>query len=468
MSRLGEGAGGGRLPDRLLRRTDRDRRRRRAAATPTGSRPTSSRRPSTIRTRARSLLTPSRQSSRARSPPPSAAQTRRASGGRGAVDRGTRGAIVVTRTLDEAIDLANRIAPEHRGDRHGWPIAPPRDTRAGTVFVGRSARRRRATTRPGRTTCCPTGGAARVRGGLSAADFVRVNSVQRLTRRVSGGAGAEPSSRWPTPRGSRRTPRRWRGACCRDRARSARGARASATRRLEPPMNDVARQGPVKGSRRRPGVRRRADGARPATRPRGARKARSPARRPRHGSRSDSRSTGAGATRSAPASAFLDHMLELVARHGAFDLTIDRRPGDLDVDQHHTVEDVGIALGEAVSQALGSKRGINRAGYFVMPMDETLGVAAVDLSGRVHAVDRPEAVGRARRRPAVGAGPRLLRRLRQGARANVHLKVLYGRSSHHQVEALFKAFARALRVACSRDRQLGEDAAQHQGAALAA
>src|SRR5215470_14354266 len=82
---------------------------------------------------------------------------------------------------------------------------------------------------------------------------------------------------------------------------------------------------------------------------------------------------------------FFDHMLELVARHGAFDLKIDAR-GDLDVDQHHTVEDVGIAFGEAVRKALGSKRGILRAGYFLMPMDETLAAAAVDLSGRPYCV----------------------------------------------------------------------------------
>ena len=81
---------------------------------------------------------------------------------------------------------------------------------------------------------------------------------------------------------------------------------------------------------------------------------------------------------------FLDHMLELFARHGAFDLRVDAK-GDLDVDQHHTVEDLGIALGEAVSAALGNRRGINRAGYFVMPMDETLAVAAIDLGGRPHA-----------------------------------------------------------------------------------
>ena len=152
---------------------------------------------------------------------------------------------------------------------------------------------------------------------------------------------------------------------------------------------------------------------------------------------------------------FFDHMLELLARHGAFDLKL-RATGDLDVDQHHTVEDVGIALGQAVTQALGSKRGINRAGYFVMPMDETLGVAAVDLSGRVHAVtDLNLSVERVGDLQAELVHD-FFDGFAQGARANVHVKVLYGRSSHHQIEALFKAFARALRVACSRDRQLGE------------
>jgi imidazoleglycerol-phosphate dehydratase len=150
---------------------------------------------------------------------------------------------------------------------------------------------------------------------------------------------------------------------------------------------------------------------------------------------------------------FFDHMLQLVARHGGFDLSI-KATGDLDVDQHHTVEDVGISLGEAVSNALGTRRGINRAGYFVMPMDETLGVAAIDLSGRIHAVvDLQLAVEK------VGDLQSELVQdffegFAQGARANVHVKVLYGRSSHHQIEALFKAFARALRVACARDRRL--------------
>ena len=152
---------------------------------------------------------------------------------------------------------------------------------------------------------------------------------------------------------------------------------------------------------------------------------------------------------------FLDHMLELVARHGAFDLTIEAA-GDLDVDQHHTVEDVGIALGEAVSAAVGNRRGINRAGYFVMPMDETLGVAAIDLGGRPRAVVdlrlRTRLVGDLQSELVAD----FFEGFAIGARANVHLKVLYGRSSHHQVEALFKAFGRALRVACARDRRLAK------------
>jgi imidazoleglycerol-phosphate dehydratase len=149
----------------------------------------------------------------------------------------------------------------------------------------------------------------------------------------------------------------------------------------------------------------------------------------------------------------LDHMLELFARHGGFDLEL-RARGDLDVDQHHTVEDVGIALGQVVRQALGNKRGINRAGYFLVPMDETLAMAALDLSGRPYLVMK--APIRARR---VGdLQTELLEDffhgLAAGAGASVHLKVAYGRSSHHAVEALFKAFSRALRYACSRDVRL--------------
>ena len=152
---------------------------------------------------------------------------------------------------------------------------------------------------------------------------------------------------------------------------------------------------------------------------------------------------------------FFDHMLELFTRHGGFDLALTVH-GDLDVDQHHTVEDTGIALGEAFLEALGDKRGILRAGYFVMPMDETLAVAAVDLSGRTaYAVDDQVNV------PLVGDLQTELvtdffEGFARGAKSNVHIKVLYGRSNHHKIEASFKAFARALRGACSRDDRMAD------------
>jgi imidazoleglycerol-phosphate dehydratase len=162
---------------------------------------------------------------------------------------------------------------------------------------------------------------------------------------------------------------------------------------------------------------------------------------------------GSGKARISTGIRFFDHMLELVARHGAFDVDLNAH-GDLDVDQHNTVEDVGIVLGEAVREALGTKRGILRAGYFLMPMDETLAVSAVDLGGRPFCVVRAK-IARVR----VGDFQTELiedffQGFAQAARANVHLRVLYGRSSHHQVEAMFKAFARALRFAVARDTRL--------------
>jgi imidazoleglycerol-phosphate dehydratase len=150
---------------------------------------------------------------------------------------------------------------------------------------------------------------------------------------------------------------------------------------------------------------------------------------------------------------FFDHMLDLVTRHGGFDLRL-KATGDLDVDQHHTVEDVGIALGEAVHAALGDKKGILRTGYFLMPMDETLAAAAVDFGGRAFCVVKAKFSART----VGGFQTELVEDFFQGfaqaARANVHLRVLYGRSSHHQVEAIFKAFARALRFAVARDKRL--------------
>jgi imidazoleglycerol-phosphate dehydratase len=152
---------------------------------------------------------------------------------------------------------------------------------------------------------------------------------------------------------------------------------------------------------------------------------------------------------------FFDHMLELFTRHGGFDLTL-KATGDLDVDQHHTVEDVGIVLGETVLKALGDRKGINRAGYFVMPMDETLAVVAIDLSGRPHSVVDLKVKVRMVGDLQAELVHDFFDGFATGARANVHAKVLYGRSSHHHVEAVFKAFARALRVACARDARLAK------------
>jgi imidazoleglycerol-phosphate dehydratase len=150
---------------------------------------------------------------------------------------------------------------------------------------------------------------------------------------------------------------------------------------------------------------------------------------------------------------FFDHMLELFTKHGGFDLKLVAK-GDLDVDQHHTVEDVGIVLGQLFAKALGDRRGINRAGYFVLPMDETLAVVAVDLGGRPALVykDLVKTV-------LVGdLQTELVQDFFDGfvnhAGANLHAKVLYGRSNHHKIEAIFKCFARAMRYACSKDSRL--------------
>lgn len=159
---------------------------------------------------------------------------------------------------------------------------------------------------------------------------------------------------------------------------------------------------------------------------------------------------------------FLDHMLELFTRHGGFDLELQAR-GDLDVDQHHTVEDIGIVLGQAVKEALGSKKGINRAGYFVMPMDETLAVAAIDLSGRPYLVINAPIKARRVGDLQVELLEDFFHGFATSAAANVHLKVAYGRSSHHAVEAMFKAFARALRFACSRDKRLKQQLPSTKG-----
>lgn len=159
---------------------------------------------------------------------------------------------------------------------------------------------------------------------------------------------------------------------------------------------------------------------------------------------------------------FLDHMLELFTKHGGFDLEL-TATGDLDVDQHHTVEDVGITLGQCFSQALGDRVGINRSGYFVMPMDETLAVVAIDLGGRpalvYHAPTRYRLVG--------DLQTELLHDFFDGfvnhAGANLHARVMYGRSNHHKIEAIFKCFARAMRFACSTDVRLKDQLPSTKG-----
>jgi imidazoleglycerol-phosphate dehydratase len=162
---------------------------------------------------------------------------------------------------------------------------------------------------------------------------------------------------------------------------------------------------------------------------------------------------GRGSSRVSTGIRFFDHMLELVARHGAFNLSLEAK-GDLAVDQHHTVEDTGIAFGEAVLKALGTKRGILRAGYFLMPMDETIAAAAVDLGGRPYCVCKVRIAARRVGDFQTELTEDFFQGFAQAARANVHLRALYGRSSHHQIESLFKAFARALRFAVARDKRL--------------
>ncbi|MGH9353600.1 MAG: imidazoleglycerol-phosphate dehydratase HisB [Terriglobia bacterium] len=171
---------------------------------------------------------------------------------------------------------------------------------------------------------------------------------------------------------------------------------------------------------------------------------------------------GAGAYEISTGIRFLDHMLELFAKHGAFDLEL-RAHGDLDVDQHHTVEDAGIVLGDLFSNALGDRRGINRAGYFVQTMDESLAVVAVDLGGRPALVYDQQV-------DVVHVGDLQTELLEdfflgftQHAAANLHAKVFYGRSNHHKIEAIFKCFARAMRYACSTDERLKDQLPSTKG-----
>jgi len=150
---------------------------------------------------------------------------------------------------------------------------------------------------------------------------------------------------------------------------------------------------------------------------------------------------------------FLNHMLELFAKHGLFDLEI-KADGDIEVDQHHLVEDIGIVLGQAFKKALGDKKGINRSGYFAFPMQESLAIVAVDISGRPYL--KFEA---GFRKLKIGdLDSELIEEFFNGFAANLganlHIKMPYGKNEHHKAEAIFKAFGKAMSMACSRNPRI--------------
>ena len=149
---------------------------------------------------------------------------------------------------------------------------------------------------------------------------------------------------------------------------------------------------------------------------------------------------------------FFTHMLESFAKHGLFDVQLNVK-GDLKVDQHHTVEDTGIVLGQAFNKALGDKIGINRAGYFIFPMDDALAIVAIDISGRPYL----KFEGKLQRRFCGDFDTDLLEDFfygfSTGLQTNIAVKIEYGRSDHHKIEALFKAFAKAMKMACLKDKR---------------
>ena len=150
---------------------------------------------------------------------------------------------------------------------------------------------------------------------------------------------------------------------------------------------------------------------------------------------------------------FLSHMLDNFTRHGAFNLKV-RAKGDVEIDDHHTFEDLGLVLGETFEKALGDKKGINRAGYFVFPMDEALSLVAVDISGRAHLTYDVKF------KPYIGGhtSPDLIKHFFEAfcraLKATLHVRIIYPGEVHHQAESMFKAFGKAMKMACSRDARL--------------
>ncbi len=164
---------------------------------------------------------------------------------------------------------------------------------------------------------------------------------------------------------------------------------------------------------------------------------------------------GTGASEVSTGVAFFDHMLTLLARHSMVDLKV-KADGDTDVDYHHTVEDVGIVLGQAIKQALGDKAGIRRYGFFILPMDETLARCAVDLSNRPMLVYQADVSNYMVKDFNIALVREFFQGLANSLGCNLHLRLEYGEEPHHVAEALFKAFARALRQAVEVDpRQQG-------------
>jgi len=160
--------------------------------------------------------------------------------------------------------------------------------------------------------------------------------------------------------------------------------------------------------------------------------------------------------------AFLSHMLESFAKHGLFDISL-KAEGDMQVDQHHTVEDCGIVLGMVFNKALGSKKGINRTGYFVFPMDDALASVSVDLSGRPFLIYNVQF----KRRFCGDFDTDLLKDFFQGfavnLKANIAIQLLYGKNDHHKIEAIFKALGKAMKMACSIEPRLGENILSTKG-----
>jgi imidazoleglycerol-phosphate dehydratase len=164
---------------------------------------------------------------------------------------------------------------------------------------------------------------------------------------------------------------------------------------------------------------------------------------------------GAGQGKSATGVGFLDHMLVLLAKHSAMDLTVSAS-GDLEVDQHHTVEDVGIVLGQAVREALGTKAGIRRYGHFTLPMEETLATVAVDLGGRAFFVFEAQFPTDKIGQFDAELVADFWQAFSANALCNLHVVVHHGRNSHHIAEAIFKATARALRMAIEPDPRISD------------